>query len=159
MNRDETKALLQRRHRLAGHSFNEAVLDTWAERLAGVDYGAAVVAMNRACDKATGPYVNWQDFKAHLDAHLRDRVDRHAEMAALDCELCGGTGWQPDGRDEHGRSRLAPCTTHRRRGRIIPASQGVAIAAVALEEELRSQGKPTSEIDRIISRWFGGGAA
>jgi hypothetical protein len=155
MNRDETAELLRRRQRLTGHNFDQGVLDTWADMLHAADYGAAVVAMNRAATKAGKGHVNWGEFRAELDAHERDRRDRHAESETFDCELCQGTGWKDAGPDRRGNSSVEPCTSHIRPGKVIPPTHGIAVAAAALEDEMRARGRSSHDIYQVINRWFG----
>lgn len=151
MNREQTKDLLRRRLDLTGDTFGESMLDTWHGQLADVDYGEAVVAMNRTATKHG--HVRWHDFHAELAAHQHAKIDRHT-VDQFDCALCGGTGWKDAGPDRAGNSS-EPCHDHIRPGRIIPPNEGLAHAAVACEAEMRTRGRSSHDIDQVLNRWFG----
>ena len=152
MNRNETRDLLKRRLDLTGDNFGESMLDTWHAELIEVDMGAAVVALRRAATKHG--HVRWFDFHAELDAHLRDRTDRH-QAEPLDCQLCGGTGWKDAGPDRAGNTSVEPCHDHIRPGPYIDPAAGMGVALLACEAEMRRRDKPSHEIDLVLNRWFG----
>lgn len=151
MNRDEAKDILRRRLDLTGDTFNQSMLDTWAEQLAHIDYGEAVVALTRTA--TNHGHVRWHDFHAELKAHQAGKTNRSDET--FDCQLCQGTGWKDAGAARRGNSSVEPCTNHIRPGRPIPPAEGIAHAAVACEEEMRRMGKTSADIDRVLGRWFG----
>jgi len=153
MTRDETTDLLRIRQTRTGENFGAAMLDEWTDALRDTDYGAAIVAMRRACTKHAK--VNWYQFHEELAAHLRDRRDRHAEHAeALDCDLCGGTGWQYAGRDRRGNPTVEPCERHMRSGPVIAPSAGIPIAARACRDEMRRRGADDATIDERLVAVF-----
>jgi hypothetical protein len=133
MNREETIALLKLRLELTGHNFGAGMLDTWAELLEAVDRGEAVVAMRRACTKKRD--VQWPDFHAELAEHQHAKLNRSDQHVYNDCADCDGSNFTP-GPD----GRMVRCQHLRRHGPVISPQEGIPIALVALETELRRKG-------------------
>jgi hypothetical protein len=114
VNRAETERLLRRRRDLTGESFNDGTVDAWASVLADVDYGLAVVALERA---APNGRVTIASLFQHLTHHTPRSRSHTDPIGAGGCRECGGVGFRvvEVDTDAWGQNvdRYGPCRTCR----------------------------------------------